>query len=342
LGWGCFAAGTPIATPDGSTAIELLSVGDWVMAYDEVTHRVVPAPVVRTFRHEGQRAGELKLASGETLRVTKNHPIYLPDQLEYAEAGAVSAASRLIRLRPGKEVSSAIAEGFFLDSGAATETVFNIEVATHHNYFAGGVLVHNKQPACIGESKRITWSAPCDASEPCVDPHTVSSASPDAGAGGTSGADAGSEAGGGVGGGAGSAGTAGTAGGPGNANVGFLRRAFCQGTQPNKRSLIAFDVKTNDAAAEVSVVTRSIEPGAKCSANELAKLQVPGGGAWQSACTWFEYGELSDFIALVSANPQDQFRDLRFVANCTCELNKQVWNACGNRYDPRTSPNGCP
>ncbi len=323
------------------------------MAYDEASHRVVPAPVVRTFRHDGHRVGQLALSSGETLRVTSNHPVYLPDELAYAEAGSVTSASRLIRLGGPREVRSAIAEGFFMDSQAATETVFNIEVATHHNYFAAGVLVHNKSggsPACYFEKKVISWDAICDTSAPCVDPDPNSGVGGAGGAGGAAGAppDGGTAAdsGGGVGGGgvsgaggvAGGAGAAGAAGAPGYVGVGSLRREFCDGKQPPGRSLIAFDVKTSDAMPTISIVS-----GDKaCSGDELAQVWPDAGsGAWQSVCTWFDSGDLVDSVAVVSANPQDEFRDLRFVNSCPCEFDKKVWNECNKGYSDRVSKNSC-
>ncbi len=360
IGTGCFAVGTPIATPSGTTPIEKLSVGDWVMAYDEVTHRVVPAPVVRTFRHEGHRVGQLGLSTGETLRVTANHPVYLPDRLAYVDAGTVSSASRLLQLGVSQQVQSAIAEGFFIDSSAPSETVFNIEVATHHNYFAEGVLVHNKSggfPACYYETKVINWDATCDTSAPCVDPATGSGADAGNASGGASGAPAdsgtaeastgGSDAG--IDGSAGASGAAGSSsagaggvdagGASGITGVGSLRRAFCPGAQANGRSLIAFDVKTSDPQPLISIASGD----AACSGDELAQLSLPAGAdTWQSVCTWFDNGELENSVVVVSMNPLDQFRDLRFVDNCGCEADKKVWDACSQGYKDKVSPNSCP
>jgi hypothetical protein len=44
----CFPAGTPITLPNGaSEAIERLAAGDWVLSYEQSTHTLVPAQVVR-------------------------------------------------------------------------------------------------------------------------------------------------------------------------------------------------------------------------------------------------------------------------------------------------------
>lgn len=334
VGVGCFALGTPIATPTGDRSIEALAIGDWVLAYDESSHRVVPAPVVRTFRHEGNRTGELALSSGETLRVTTDHPVFMPDQAAYGAADRVTSGSRLIQLGAAREVRSGIAEGFFLDATAPTEVVFNIEVAVHHNFFAAGVLVHNKQPPCLQGacclvgSKEVTWNAHCAGSPPCI--KVSDAASPDAGAGGESGASA-------------DAGLAGSAGAPqdaGAASLGSVERAIC--AQPSTRSLLAFEVKTDGTPASIAIVATGY--ACKGIGREVARIQIEAnGGGWRSACTWAESHELSLEVAVVSDNPQDELRNLRFVDSCPCALDKEVWNHCTQSYTTLISPkDACP
>src|SRR6185503_17667173 len=88
--FGCFVAGTRIATPSGTLSIEELRIGDLVLAYDEQTGLVVPRPVTATFVHPDHPIGALPLSDGRVLRVTPNHPVYLPDQQRYADAGELA------------------------------------------------------------------------------------------------------------------------------------------------------------------------------------------------------------------------------------------------------------
>jgi hypothetical protein len=89
-----------------------------------------------------QAVGELSLSSGTTLRVTTEHPFYLPERDAYVTAGELSAGARLLRWGGGQ----AAVTGALSFTAAQRETVYNITVAGPHNYFAGGVLVHNKSP----------------------------------------------------------------------------------------------------------------------------------------------------------------------------------------------------
>ena len=133
----CFAADTPIATPSGDVPIQALAVGDVVLSFDEARGQRVPATVVRTFAHPESHMRTLRLASGASLIVTAEHPFYSLDRSRYVPSGELARSARLLGL-DGEEV--------VVDAWGAQLVApsFNIEVAGHHNYFAAGVLVHNK------------------------------------------------------------------------------------------------------------------------------------------------------------------------------------------------------
>jgi hypothetical protein len=171
--FGCFVAGTQIATPSGTRAIEELRLGDVVLAYDEHAGRVVPRPVTATFVHPDHPVGALPLSDGRVLRVTSNHPIYLPDQQLYADAGELTGDERLLTLTASTQTSSLIA-GAFQASATEAATVYNITVAGEHNYFAEGVLVHNKSIAAGTGAGGGTGGGPSEGGA-CV-PATLSGA----------------------------------------------------------------------------------------------------------------------------------------------------------------------
>lgn len=143
----CFAAGTPISMADGSSrAIERVVVGDVVLAFDEDEVRIVPATVTRTFVHQDEATGTL-LVNG-TLRATGNHPFHANGA--WVRADNLSIGDTLLQISEGG-TALAVKEGGVgsLMSLPGAPGTYNLEVERYHNYFAGGVLVHNKEPGCF-------------------------------------------------------------------------------------------------------------------------------------------------------------------------------------------------
>ena len=140
----CFAAGTLIATPGGSVAIEELAVGDVVWSYDLGRGVRVPARVTRTFEAEDRALQRLRLGDGQELLVTSEHPFYVDG--DWVEAGELTAGVELFHQEAGELHAVELVE---LTPSMIRGTVYNIEVEGHHNFFAGGVLVHNKSPAIV-------------------------------------------------------------------------------------------------------------------------------------------------------------------------------------------------
>jgi len=138
----CFAARTLVDTPAGAVPIEALQKGDLVWSYDLESERRVASPILRTFVHRNALVRELRLASGRALRVTNEHPFYVPECGRYAPASALSAGVELRTFHAGSVGETSVLS---FPERADRTTVYNIEVAGFHNYFAEGVLVHNKQ-----------------------------------------------------------------------------------------------------------------------------------------------------------------------------------------------------
>src|ERR1700753_238207 len=77
-GGNCFVAGTMVATPSGEQAIETLSAGDEVLAFDHQRGMVVKSKVVATAQRTSNDIHHLRSASGHSVTCTGDHPIFSP------------------------------------------------------------------------------------------------------------------------------------------------------------------------------------------------------------------------------------------------------------------------
>lgn len=126
----CFAAGTPVLTPEGVKPIELLQTGDFVLARDEKNNQgdIEAKQVIQT---HCTTAEILELhVRGQVIRTTKLHPFHVAGQ------GWTSAH----KLRVGDYLSTNQREPAIVDKIVETgkkEKVYNLSVADHKTYFVG-------------------------------------------------------------------------------------------------------------------------------------------------------------------------------------------------------------
>lgn len=128
--WLCFAAGTPVLTPDGEKPIERLKVGDYVLSRDE--HNV-EGPIeprrVEAVSNDDAKLVEISVG-GQSIRATHAHPFFVKGQ-GWTPASELRAGDLLATNRSDwMEV-----ERISMPEG--TEPVFNLRVAGHHTYFVG-------------------------------------------------------------------------------------------------------------------------------------------------------------------------------------------------------------
>lgn len=130
----CVVEGTPIDTPDGPCLIEALNVGDavWTSAPDgrREIGRVV---AVRSFRADEYRV--LRTRAGNELQVTTTHPV--ATRSGWMLAGKLSTGTRVRTVDGLQEVVST-------RTIRRTVRVYDLTVQPNANFFAGGLLVHNK------------------------------------------------------------------------------------------------------------------------------------------------------------------------------------------------------
>jgi len=139
----CFTAGTLIATPSGDRAIESLQIGDEVLAYDFTNQKVVRDVISYTSEKIGSELVLMTLDNGTTLEVTPDHPFYDQESGLWIYADQVKTGTTLLNLQ--KSPANLVKVVSVLERRITTseQSVFNLTTENHHNYFAGGVLVHN-------------------------------------------------------------------------------------------------------------------------------------------------------------------------------------------------------
>ncbi len=133
----CFVAGTQVMTPKGKTeSIEKLKAGDYVMSYNPSKHTYVKSRVVMTFVHQNRPTIRITTADG-SVTTTKVHPFWTDNG--WVEAGELVAGKSYIYDSHGnRRLVQTITAG-------QPSTVYNIEVdSQYHDFFANGMLVHNK------------------------------------------------------------------------------------------------------------------------------------------------------------------------------------------------------
>ncbi len=156
----CFAAGTPLLTPDGDRRIERFRPGDYVLSRSELDPRgsVVARRVEEVFVRVAPLV-ELGVG-GRVIRTTAEHPFYV-------DGRGWRCASEL---RPGDRLCSH--EGTttgvaFVRATGRTAAVYNLRVAEDHTYFVGArgwgfsVWAHNADYVVVrrtGTNGEVTFS----------------------------------------------------------------------------------------------------------------------------------------------------------------------------------------
>lgn len=129
----CFSAGTLITTENGEVAIEDIKVDDMVKTYNEKTKEIEIARVDELFVHE--ECGDGLIING-SINTTTNHPFYIDGK--WVEGKDLKLGDELLNLDGSKQVITS------MELNSESQTVYNFEVPGNHNYYAEGVLVHNK------------------------------------------------------------------------------------------------------------------------------------------------------------------------------------------------------
>ncbi len=145
---GCFVAGTSITMADGTQRpIETITVGETVLTYDPVSGQIRTGEVTETFIHFDKN--NLMLING-TLEATVNHRFYVDGR--WIPADQLKIGDQVLVWQGGSNIAEQTLQPTSIHSLTLMpdrKTVYNIEVSGDHNYFANGILAHNKDVPSI-------------------------------------------------------------------------------------------------------------------------------------------------------------------------------------------------
>jgi hypothetical protein len=141
----CFVRGTRVLTPAGWSPIEALAVGDEVLSYDTLSKAVVVRKVARLLTAQATRIARVRAGELVVSGVSLSHPVWDEAGQQWTRVGALSLGAKIIGLLPGATPQCFALSELSAPESTAPVQVFNLEVdGEEHNYFAEGILVHNK------------------------------------------------------------------------------------------------------------------------------------------------------------------------------------------------------
>jgi len=134
----CFIAGTDILLSNGdSKNIEDIQIGEEVLTYNEDTSKLEVGVVGDLKKHEVNNVIRLTLDNKNIITTTAEHPFFVEGK--WVLAGNLQPLDICIKSDGSESIVSTV------EVLSESHTVYNLVSVSHnHNFFANGILVHNK------------------------------------------------------------------------------------------------------------------------------------------------------------------------------------------------------
>ena len=157
--YNCFVEGTRITMDNGLTKnIEDVRIGDAVLSYDVQEDLFVDRGVIDLHKYSSTELFTIKTTSSFFEGVTAEHPFYQPDTNSWIPVDELREGDQILISQDGQTHLD-----YILDVEAKRlrrpVDVYNLSVeGPEHNYFANGVLVHNKTKEYLEEPYQVTFT----------------------------------------------------------------------------------------------------------------------------------------------------------------------------------------
>lgn len=135
----CFVSGTLVTLSNGDNkVIENINVGEEVLTFNEFTQQLESGVVGDLKKHEVNSIVKLTFDDGNIIKTTEEHPFYVMGK-GWIVAKDLSSEDVCFKF---DKSNSTIVDVEILEE---THTVYNLlSVSSNHNFYANGILVHNK------------------------------------------------------------------------------------------------------------------------------------------------------------------------------------------------------
>ena len=143
----CFIAGTQVWTPTGPKPIEALQAGDVVWSWDTESNQPVRRTVLQ--RIVGEALETIRLQAGEQVidGVTEEHPFWVPTVHAWLNAGTLVAEQEVMCWLGQHEARALPLQRPQRTRHEQPVPVYTLSLdGPEHNFFANGLLAHNKSP----------------------------------------------------------------------------------------------------------------------------------------------------------------------------------------------------
>ena len=138
----CFLEGTMITMADGKKLpIEDIQVGMEVMSFDDNTGETTQNKVVEVFHHPKEDT-DAYLIINDTIKVTENHVMYVPNDRYTEDDGDTWLRADHIIVGDFL-IGKSVVEVTSIEKVNESVATYNFEVENTHTYFAEDVVVHN-------------------------------------------------------------------------------------------------------------------------------------------------------------------------------------------------------